>query len=69
MLELKKRIKELEDWKKKLKINLGIGLANPKLIPTLKFWARYFKVYDVFNLLIPHQELLRKQGIALLFFY
>ena len=23
-----------------------------------KFWKRYFKVYDVLNLLIPYQELL-----------
>ena len=23
-----------------------------------KFWTKYFKVYDVLNLLIPYQELL-----------
>lgn len=24
-----------------------------------KFWEKYFKIYDILNLVIPHQELLK----------
>ena len=41
-------------------LNYNINRRNCRRIKMLdeKFWAKYFKVYDVLNLCIPYQELM-----------